>query len=142
MNKIMVYLAVRIFLGMLIGAVGTVIIRFVFNALIMPFRRKGALLNAKRVEAERVDYIYPRGVENIGTESYVWGIYEYEVNGRKYKYKARYVSTPPSTEILYYKKNPAKATNSVSYGKNEFDWKPIFIVLTLVGFVYVLLTVR
>lgn len=84
---------------------------------------------------------YPKGADEVMTERYITGVYKYEYRGKMYTYRYKYVATPPDTETLYFKKNPAKATNITAFGNVE-SWEYIFVwslvICFIVNIVYII----
>lgn len=121
-----------LFAGLIFGGIATLIICGFLNTLVLPFRRKKALAEAKTVTANLADIRYPVGEDSCDA---VTGIFEYEVDGRTYKYKCDYCTYPPETETLYYTKNPAHAKTKEHFGVIR-NIIPFFLVTFLIGFVF------
>lgn len=130
----------RIFIALCIAGTATLVICFLLNAIIMPFTRlkgiKKAETEGRSVIATLVKSITPYVVDpdESGIHTSTDGIYQYEVNGRTYRYKGHYHVIPPTEEKLYYRKDPSKARPSIEYGKLESEWKPILLILSIVSF--------
>lgn len=61
------------------------------------------------------------------------GIYEYEVNGRKYKYKFISINTLPKEITLYYLNNPKKATiQKELFITQRSPWISSFLIICLI----------
>lgn len=131
--------------GILFGVVGTLIYCFIVAAFVRPYRQlkafstvnlKGEKIQSsppKSVVAKNVDFIYRNSRDDLFDVTF--GIYEYTVDGRKYRYKEQF-RTPnvPDTITLYYRKDPSKAQNKNDFGGVENDWLPMFGILSLIGF--------
>lgn len=138
-NNLAVDIATYLSIAMVISGLATAVITLLLNLLVMPFTRIKALSKAAKagniVEAVRTNIIYPRGSVNFEKDGTIWGYYEYEYAGKRYKYKGRFSNTPPRTLLLYFKKNPAKADTEDWFGYVKDEWKTIFCVLTVVFFI-------
>ena len=113
---------------------------FLLNEFVMPFLRKKALRKAKEsghvVEASWIDSLYARGDD---TSTWVLGVYEYTVNGRKYKYKGRFYPDCPLQITLFYKRNPRKAKTKLDFGFVE-SWETVFLVMLVVSVIAMIIT--
>ncbi len=131
----------RVFVSAFFAGAATLVICFILNAVVMPFTRLKGISKAeaegRTAKAMLIKTITPYVVDTSesGIHTTTDGIYQYEVNGKKYQYKGHYHRTPPTEEKLYYRKDPRKARTSAEYGKLESEWKTIFLVLSIVSFV-------
>ena len=105
-------------------------------------RREKALekaISSKHVvEASRVKvaYLHP---ETSESKKQVWGhaayrgYYEYEYNGRKYKYCLD-VDWPPEKLTLYFLKNPRKARIKEHLVDSSTNWPGVFFIVAAIFF--------
>lgn len=141
MEELFALMMTRVFIAILIAGAATLVICFLLNALVMPFTRlkgvKKAEEEGRSVTAVLIKAITPYVVDptESGIHTSTDGIYQYEVNGRIYRYKGHYDVIPPTEEKLYYRKDPSKARTSVEYGRIESEWKFILIALGAIAFV-------
>lgn len=89
----------------------------------------GRVISAKRIEVKGPYYL---GRGNT-RDSYA-GVYEYKYRGDRYTCRLMYSGRPPMQETLYFKNNPAKATNEFEFGKMESGKFVIFLIFTVVSF--------
>lgn len=140
--------------GAVFGAVFTAVFCIIQNTVVASVRRMKAfapynpLKGEKRtpvkpphsVKAEFLDSIYLRysNTEHKDSSDADWRvIYEYEVNGKKYKYKRDCIRLTYDSEVtLYYRKNPASAKEKDIYGGVENDWIPALLISSAVGIMF------
>lgn len=138
MNEFMANIGARIVISLFFGSIGYSVALLFINLFIMPFTKGKELQKAHEqgrvVTANFLKSIHPNGV-GATSDHGVWGIYVYEYNGKKYKYKGLYNLSAPVNETLYFKKNPKKATNSVNFGKMENGKLALFAIITLIIFI-------
>lgn len=58
--------------------------------------------------------------------------YEYEYNGKKYKYMGKTASDYPDTITLYFDENPKYADVAASYMSFSYNWKKTYLRVALV----------
>mgnify|MGYP004686674985 CR=1 FL=1 len=128
----------RIILSVVLASVISFIIIGIINMFIMPFYKSSALkkaeLNEHVIKAKKMKTIHPDGMEERKTAGYIVGVYEYEVDSKKYRYKGKYVTTPPQIETLYYKNNPKSAKPEFQFGFLEDSKYLIFLVVLFIVF--------
>lgn len=140
--------------GAIFGGVFTIVFCIIQNTIVASVRRMKAfapynpLKGEKRtpvkpphsVEAHFLDSVYLRysNTEPKDSSDADWKvIYEYEVDGKKYKYKRKCIRPTYDSEItLYYRKNPANAKEKDIYGGVENDWIPAFLISSAVGIMF------
>ncbi|MBQ9072389.1 MAG: hypothetical protein IJY25_04460 [Bacilli bacterium] len=126
------------------GIVGTIFITPIFIFLRKIFY--GPFINKKLVERAKVkgnvitarlikhydDYDYNRSGKYM-TNGKEIGVYEYEHNGRKYKYRLISINRLPQEITLYYLNKPKKATVSNDiYITQRSPWFRSFLVIGLI----------
>lgn len=116
------------------GVVTVLVIVFI-EGLIIPFKRDKALKEARdaghEIVAKRVKFQHQTRQEG---RKKIWGYYEYEYGGKKYKYKNTFSSMPPKEIVLYYKNQPQKAKPEATFGGVESGYGTVFCVITIIMF--------
>lgn len=138
MDEFIANIGARVLIALFLGLIGYSIVKIFINMFIMPFTKGKELQKANEqgrvITANFVKSIHPKGV-GATSDHGVWGIYEYEYDGKKYKYKGLYNLSAPVNETLYFKKNPKKATNSMNFGKMENGKFSLFAVVFIIVFI-------
>lgn len=141
MEELFGWLMTHVFIAAVVAGAATLVICFLLNLFVMPFTSIKGVKKAEKegrcVEAILVEIVFPRGLQNdeSGVHTSTDGIYKYEYKGKTYRYRGHYISTPPTQEKLYFRRNPKKARPSVKYGRLESEWKVIFITLMVLALV-------
>lgn len=137
--KIIAYMLVGIFLGLIASIVVTPIFCLLRTIFFVPFIREKL-----RKEAIRKGHVIEASLQksynavkhdtefgNVGTIEDI-GVYHYEYNGKTYKYQATTSKGLSSKITLYYIKNPRKATVSMDLGNWEIPWLRFYLIIALV----------
>lgn len=116
------------------GVVTAIVIVFI-EGVITPFKRSKALIEARdaghEIVAKRVKFHSESGAKR---RNRIWGYYEYEYGGKKYKYKNTFSSMPPEEITLYFKNKPQKAKPESNFGGVESGYGSLFCVVTVIMF--------
>lgn len=144
MRELMMHIITCLFSSMVCSGILTAAITLFLNLFVMPFSRNKARQQAEKdgrvVEAKNVKWMSPVSMDkDCKYYAEYWGHYEYTYGGKKYKYKAPFNYFPPDNLTLYFKKNPAKAKIETDFGYVEDEWKPVFVLLTIICFVVTIL---
>lgn len=131
-------LSKEVFVPLVEAAVGTLVICFVLNAFILPFRKEKRLRKARTkghcVKAKITNTVFNK--EGIRSNASNWtGFYAYEYHGRRYRRRYLYSDIPPAELDLYFSNSPRKAAPEMLFGKVENEWIPIFLMLSAVSFI-------
>ena len=109
------------------------------NMFVMPFTRLKGIPKAEAegrvVIARLVRVNKPQVADWADKRADYMGIYEYQVNGKKYRYRERFWDDPPKELRLLYRKDPSTARIMMKYGRLESEWKVIYPVCAAVVFV-------
>lgn len=120
-----------------IGAIIMLIVCFLISLIVVPFLKGKRLEKAKKegrvIKAQRIDVVYSTGKPS--EKDAICGIYQFEYNGKSYKYRGRYYEFPPYEETLYFRKGPRWAKGENSFGGIENEWIYIWLYCSLVTFV-------
>lgn len=111
----------------------TYIFVLIENTMVAGIRRYNAFVKhtttPHEVVATRTKVKHLSGVDD-GFDTLV--IYEYEVKGKKYKYKMTTSNYPDDNDItLYYRNDPAKTDDSLHYGNAEIKEIVLFFIASL-----------
>lgn len=138
MNELTANIGARIVVALFFGLIGYGVVLAFINMFIMPFTKEKELQKAHEkgrvITANFLKSIHPKGAGSA-SEPRIWGIYEYQYNGKKYKYKNVYGISPPCQETLYFKKNPKNAKNRVSFGRMENGKFMLYLMMSLLIFI-------
>lgn len=125
------------------SGIGTLAICLFCNIFILPFTKVKDMEKAKKdgrvVTARLVSMVHPNtnGYDDFdaGGRLAIQGKYQYVYKGRLYKYSGLFDGVPPREIQLYFRKNPKKARTAQHFARVESEWKPLFVVLTAIGYV-------
>lgn len=131
-----VKLITSIGIGLITGIPVAWVLKVLYNSFIAPFKRTKLLIKAREegrmVVGHLVDFHFHQSNENAGVyENKVFGVYEFEVKGKKYKYKQWMSGMPPEEKLLYYKKNPNKACEEQDFGILEGGFLLRFLIAVI-----------
>lgn len=138
--KLLAYIILGVCLGPIASVAITPIFCVLWKIFYLPFIRKKLLEKAKAdghvVEAH---LIKKHNIRNHNNRNGVplptmedMGTYNYEVNGKKYRYRLVSSVCIPKTVTLYYIKKPRKATLANDLGNWESPWIKFYLVISLV----------
>lgn len=128
--------------GLITGIPVAWVLKVLYNSFIAPFKRTKLLIKAREegrmVVGHLVDFHFHQSNENAGVyENKVYSVYEFEVKGKKYKYKQWLSGMPPEEKLLYYKHNPNKACEEHTFGILEGGFLLRFVIaVVLIAILY------
>lgn len=113
---------------------------FTNKKLVERAKSKGNVITARLVDHYSLNNHSGNHIKMTGEEM---GIYEYEINERKYKYRFMSFNALPQELTLYYLNNPKKATvPSELFIRQRSPWIRSFLIIAfifwLIGFVCLL----
>lgn len=136
MNDLLTKIITSLGVGFIAGLPVSWGLKMMYNSFIAPFKRKELLVKARdegrMVVGHLVDFHFHQSSENAGQyANKVYGVYEFEVDGKKYKYKGWFSGMPSEEKLLYYKHNPQKACEEHEFGVLESGSFLIFIIAVI-----------
>lgn len=144
MNELLTKIITSLGVGLIAGLPVSWILKVIYNSFIAPFKRTKLLIKAREegrmVVGHLVDFHFHQSNENAGIyENKVYCVYEFEVDGKKYRYKQWLSGMPSDEKLLYYKHNPKKACEEHNFGILESGCFLLFIIaVVLVAVLYFL----
>lgn len=139
--KIIAYVLIGVFLGPTASLAVTPIFCLLRTIFYVPFirekLRREAIAKGHVIEAtlqKKYNVVDYTDLGNVGTEEDI-GVYCYQYNVKQYKYQAvskLSYKELPSTIMLYYIKNPRKATCAMDLENWEIPWLRFYIAISFI----------